>query len=93
MSSKKGLCLFVGAVAGFVAGLCLAPKKGSEIIQDAKEKIIEVKENPKDILCETFGEVKEKIIAIKDEIVEENNIEISEEDILISKTFEEGESK
>lgn len=93
MSSRKGLYLFVGAVTGFVTGLCLAPKKGSEIIQDAKKKIIEVKENPKDVLCETFDEVKEKIIAIKDEIVEENNIEISQEDILISKTFEEGENK
>ena len=88
MSSKKGLYLVVGALAGFVAGLCLAPKEGSEIRKDAKEKLMEVKENPKD---ETFDGVKEKIISIKDEIIEDNNIEISEEDILISKSFEEGE--
>ena len=79
MSSKKGLYLVVGALAGFVAGLCLAPKEGSEIRKDAKEKLMEVKENPKDVLHETFEGVKEKIISIKDEIIEDNNIEISEE--------------
>lgn len=36
-------------------------------------------------------EFKEKIISIKDEIVEDNNIEIAEEDILISRNFEEGD--
>ena len=76
--------LVVGALAGFVAGLCLAPKEGSEIRKDAKEKLMEVKENPKDVLHETFDGVKEKIISIKDEIIEDNNIEISAEDILIS---------
>lgn len=91
MSSKKGLYVVVGALAGFVAGLCLAPKEGSEIRKEAKEKLIEVKENPKGVLHETFDEVKEKIISIKDEIIEDNNIEISEEDILISKSFEEGD--
>ena len=91
MSSKKGLYLVVGALAGFVAGLCLAPKEGSEIRKDAKEKLMEVKENPKDVLHETFDGVKEKIISIKDEIVEDNNIEIAEEDILISRNFEEGD--
>ncbi|MEG0181663.1 MAG: YtxH domain-containing protein [Terrisporobacter sp.] len=91
--SKKGLYLFAGALAGFVAGICFAPKEGSETRKDAKEKLKEVKENPKDVLHETFDGVKEKIISIKEEIKEDNNIEISEEDILISKSFDEGESK
>lgn len=91
MSGKKGLFLVAGAVAGFVAGLCLAPKEGSEIRKDAKQKLMEVKENPKDVLHETFGSMREKLISIKDEIIEDNNIEISEEDILISKSFEEGD--
>lgn len=52
---------------------------------------MEVKENPKDVLHETFNGFKEKIISIKDEIVEDNNIEIAEEDILISRNFEEGD--
>ncbi|MBC6696250.1 YtxH domain-containing protein [Terrisporobacter mayombei] len=93
MSSKKGLYLFVGAVAGFVAGLCFAPKKGSETREDVKGKILEVKENPKDVLCETFDGVKEKIISIKDEIIEDNNIEISPEDILITRSFKKGEDE
>ena len=79
MSGRKGLFLAIGAVAGFVAG------------KDAKEKLMEVKENPKDVLHETFNGFKEKIISIKDEIVEDNNIEIAEEDILISRNFEEGD--
>ena len=91
MSGKKGLFLVAGALAGFVAGLCLAPKEGSEIRKEAKEKFLAAKENPKDVLHETFDGIKEKLISIKDEIVENNNIEISEEDILISKSFEEGD--
>ena len=60
-------------------------------MKDAKEKLMEVKENQKDVLHETFNGFKEKIISIKDEIVEDNNIEIAEEDILISRNFEEGD--
>ena len=91
MSGRKGLFLAIGAVAGFVEGVCFAPKEGSETRKDAKEKLMEVKENPKDVLHETFNGFKEKIISIKDEIVEDNNIEIAEEDILISRNFEEGD--
>ena len=29
--------------------------------QDAKEKLMEVKENPKDVLHETFEDVKDKV--------------------------------
>ena len=50
MSGRKGLFLAIGAVAGFVAGVCFAPKEGSETRKDAKEKLMEVKENPKDVL-------------------------------------------
>ena len=38
-----------------------APKKGSELTRDAKNKIDEIKENPKDVLQGTFDDVKEKI--------------------------------
>lgn len=91
MSKKRGRTLTLGVIIGFFIGLFLAPKKGTELRQDAKKKIDTIKENPKDVLHETFDGVKEKIISIKDEIIEDNNIEISEEDILISKSFEEGE--
>ena len=39
MSGRKGLFLAIGAVAGFVAGVCFAPKEGSETRKDAKEKL------------------------------------------------------
>ena len=91
MSGRKGLFLDKGAVAGFVPGVCFAPKEGYEKRKDEKEKLMEVKENPKDVLHETFNGFKEKIISIKEEIVEDNNIEIAEEDILISRNFEEGD--
>ena len=44
MSGRKGLFLAIGAVAGFVAGVCFAPKEGSETRKDAKEKLMEVME-------------------------------------------------
>ena len=91
MSKRRGNFLLLGALIGFIAGLFFAPKKGSELRRDAKNKIDEIKENPKDVLHETFNGFKEKIISIKDEIVEDNNIEIAEEDILISRNFEEGD--
>ena len=65
MSNKKGLFLLIGAVAGFIAGICFAPKEGSQTRREAKEKLMEVKENPKEVLHETFDGVKEKIISIK----------------------------
>ena len=91
MSKKRGRTLTWGVIRGFFIGLFLAPKKGTELRQDAKKKIDTIKENPKDVLHETFNGFKEKIISIKDEIVEDNNIEIAEEDILISRNFEEGD--
>ena len=93
--SKKGLYLVLGAVAGFVAGVCLAPKEGSEMRKDAKEKLVEIKENPKDVLQGTFDDVKEKINEfIDDNFAEDDNIHISEDEIVISRTFsDEGDNK
>ena len=88
MSGRKGLFLAIGAVAGFVAGVCFAPKEGSETRKDAKEKLMEVKENPKDVLHETFNDVKERIINLVDDDNNEEDIKISEEDIVISKSFD-----
>ena len=47
MSGKKGLFLVIGALAGFVAGLCLAPKEGSETRKEAKEKFYRSKRKSK----------------------------------------------
>ena len=95
MSKRKGSFLLLGALIGFIAGLFLATKKGSELRKDAKNKIDEIKENPKEVLHETLEDVKEKINGfIDDNFVDEDNIHISEDEIVISRTFnEEGESK
>ena len=93
MSKKRGKVLTLGVIIGFFMGIFLAPKKGSELREDAKKKIDTIKENPKDVLHETFEEVKEKVSEIKDDLAQEK-MEIEEEDIVVSRTFdEEGESK
>lgn len=93
MSKKRGKVLTLGVIIGFFMGIFLAPKKGSELREDAKKKIDTIKENPKDVLHETFEEVKEKVSEIKDNLAQEK-IEIEEEDIVVSRTFdEEGENK
>ena len=94
MSKRKGSFLLLGAFIGFIAGLFLAPKKGSELRKDAKNKIDEIKENPKEVLQRTFEDVKGKINDfIDDKLVEDDNIHISEDEIVISRTFNnEGES-
>ncbi|SCI28616.1 MULTISPECIES: YtxH domain-containing protein [unclassified Romboutsia] len=93
MSRKRGKYLFLGAIIGFIAGLFFAPKKGSELRKEVKEKFDEVKDNPKDVLHETLEDVKEKISLLTDDC-DEDNIKISEEEIIISRTFnDEGDNK
>ena len=95
MSKRRGNFLLLGALIGFIAGLFFAPKKGSELRRDAKNKIDEIKENPKDVLEGTFDDVKEKINEfIDDNFAEDDNIHISEDEIVISRTFsDEGDNK
>ena len=95
MSKRRGNFLLLGALIGFIAGLFFAPKKGSELRRDAKNKIDEIKENPKDVLQGTFDYVKEKINEfIYDNFAEDDNIHISEDEIVISRTFsDEGDNK
>ena len=95
MSKRRGNFLLLGALIGFIAGLFFAPKKGSELRRDAKNKIDEIKENPNDVLQGTFDDVKEKINEfIDDNFAEDDNIHISEDEIVISRTFsDEGDNK
>ena len=95
MSKRRGNFLLLGALIGFIAGLFFAPKKGSELRRDAKNKIDEIKENPKDVLQGTFDDVKEKINEfIDDNFAEDDNIHISEDEIVISRTIsDEGDNK
>ena len=73
MSKRKGSFLLLGALIGFIAGLFLAPKKGSELRKDAKNKIDEIKENPKEVLQGTFEDVKGKINDFIDDKIIANN--------------------
>ena len=89
MSKRRGKYLLIGAFLGFLAGLFLAPKKGSELRKQTKEKFDEVKENPKEVLQETLETVKGKITDIIDNNIGENDhIEISEDEIVISRSFD-----
>ncbi len=89
MSKRRGRYLLIGAFLGFLAGLFLAPKKGSELRKETKEKFDEVKENPKEVLQETLETVKGKITDIIDNNIGENDhIEISEDEIVISRSFD-----
>ena len=44
--SNRGRYLLIGSIIGFIVGLFLAPKKGSELRKEAKDKIDEIKEDP-----------------------------------------------
>lgn len=92
MSKNKGRYFLLGSIVGFLLGLFLAPKKGSELRKEAKEKMDEIKENPKEVLDGTIQNMKEKINNIVDDC-DINDINIVEDEIIISKTFdEEGDS-
>lgn len=93
MSKNRGNLFLIGTLLGFIFGLFLAPKKGSELRREAKEKFEEVKDNPREVLQETLDNVKEKVNSIIDNnSLDDSDIQISEEEIIISKTFnDEGE--
>lgn len=96
MSGKKGGLMILGAIVGFVAGLFLAPKKGSELRKDAKEKFEDIKENPEETVKSTLESMKNKINTFSEELfeVDEDDYEqmdLEDEDIVISRTFKEVE--
>lgn len=87
MSKNKGKVFLLGSIIGFLLGIFLAPKKGSELRKEAKDKMEEIKENPREVLDETIQTVKDKITTIVDDC-DVNDINIVEDEIIISKTFE-----
>ena len=87
MSKKGGLLVVLGTLIGFTSGMLLAPKKGSDLREDAKEKFEDIKENPKKALDNVVGSVKEKINNLTDDMPDDD-IEVSDEDIVISRTFD-----
>ena len=89
MSGKKGGLMIFGAIVGFVAGLFLAPKKGSELRKDAKEKFEDIKENPEETVKNTFDSVKNRISTFSETLFED--VDLEDENIVISRTFKEVE--
>lgn len=87
MSKNKGKVFLLGSIIGFLLGIFLAPKKGSELRKEAKDKMKEIKENPREVLDGTIQTVKDKITTIVDDC-DVNDINIVEDEIIISKTFE-----
>jgi len=57
-------------------------------IRQVNEKIEEIKENPKEVLNDTFNDVKNKVNTFIDENMEEDKVRISEDEIVISRTFD-----
>ena len=96
MSGKKGGLMIFGAIVGFVAGLFLAPKKGSELRRDAKEKFDDIKENPEETFKSTFESMKNKLDTFSETLFEVDedgyeDVDLDDEDIVISRTFKEVE--
>ena len=87
MSKNKGKYFLFGSIVGFLLGLFLAPKKGSELRKEAKEKMDEIKENPREVLDGTIETVKNKISNIVEDC-DIDDVNIVEDEIIISKTFE-----
>ncbi len=59
-SSKLGLGIIVGAVAGAVAGLFLAPKAGKELRKDAQKLYSDITKDSEAAVKEIFGKVTEE---------------------------------
>lgn len=88
-SSKFGIGIFLGAVAGAVAGLFLAPKSGVEMRKDARklskkalaeakkyQKQLEGKE-PEEIAKKVFGDVSEKSVKIMKQAHKDLSVELA----------------
>ena len=87
MSKNKGKYFLFGSIIGFLLGLFLAPKKGSELRKESTEKMDEIKENPREVLDGTIETVKNKISNIVEDC-DIDDVNIVEDEIIISKTFE-----
>ncbi|MFI3210846.1 MAG: YtxH domain-containing protein [Peptostreptococcaceae bacterium] len=88
MKNRKGRYLIFGAIFGFFIGLLFAPKKGRELREDIKETVNDIKENPKETVDNTISNIKEKLSDIV-EFDTDNDVVISEEEIIISRSFDE----
>src|SRR3989344_5202616 len=63
-SSKFGLGIMMGAVAGAIAGLFLAPKAGKQLRKDAQKLYEDISKDPEAAVKEIFGKVTEESMQI-----------------------------
>lgn len=96
MSGKKGGLVVFGTIVGFILGMFLAPKKGSELRKDAKEKFDDIKENPEEAVKNSLESMKNKINAFSDDFLEVDEddlkpMDLDDENIVISRVFKEVE--
>lgn len=63
-TSKLGVGLLLGAAAGAVAGLFLAPKAGKELRKDAKKLYDDISKNPDAAVKDIFGKVSKESVEL-----------------------------
>lgn len=85
--SKKSKYFIGGSIIGFIIGILCAPKKGSELRNDIKNKVKEIKNSPTETITDMVKDMKSKISNIVDDI-DSDNIDIVEDEIIISKSFD-----
>lgn len=85
--SKKSKYFIGGSLIGFIIGILFAPKKGSELRNDIKNKVKEIKNSPTETITDMVKDMKSKISNIVDDI-DGDNIDIVEDEIIISKSFD-----
>lgn len=89
---NRGLFALFAMAIGYILGLLTAPCKGTETREKLKENIDSFKENPKDTIEDIYKRILEKIDEFSLEDINSSDEKISEEDIVIGKTFDIGEN-
>lgn len=90
---NRGLFAIFAIAIGYILGLLTAPCKGKETREKLKDNIDSFKENPKDTIEDIYKRILEKIDEFSLEDINSSDEKISEEDIVIGKTFDIGEKK
>ena len=92
MGGKKRYFV-LGSIFGAILALLFSPKKGSSLREDIKDKYKEYKDDPNEGINNTLKIIGNRLSNIIEKFDEED-IEIQEKELIISKTFdEEGENK
>lgn len=92
MGGKKRYFIF-GSIVGAILALLFSPKKGSYLREDIKDKYKEYKDDPTEGINNTLKIIGKKLSDVIEKFNEED-IEIQEKELIISKSFDgEGENK